>query len=331
MGRLYNFFSGTNSKSGKGITKKQVEFDKKLGFGFFFKLMKMRLGKFSASNLIFALCNIFLFVALFGLSGTLDEYTTTAADPLYAQISAIAKNDNGPAIATLYTAFCASASRRIFSTTSKILIYSAVVLVFTFGLSTIGLVYNIRNICTGEHVYTWHDFFYAIKRNFKQGIVIGILDSIIIIVLVYDLIVYSASSSLSFMNLVFFYSIIAISAIYYVMRFYIYLQLVTCKMTIGKIIKNSFLLTALGIKRNLIGILAVVAIVILYIYIYILLPQVAIILFCMFMFSLLTYIGIYCAYPVFKKYVVDPYYDDHPDERPEDPWSTEDRVFVDRG
>ncbi len=331
MGKIYDFFSGTNNKTGKGITKKQVEFDKKLGFGFFFKLMKMRLGKFSATNLIFALCNIFFFVALFGLSGTVDEYTTTAADPLYAQISAIAKNDSGPAIATLYSAFCASTSRRVFSTVSKVLMYSAVTLVFTFGLSTIGLVYNIRNICTGEHVYSWSDFFYAIKRNFKQGIVIGIMDAIIIVVLVYDLIVYNASSAYSFMNLVFFYAIIAISAIYYVMRFYIYLQLVTCKMSIGKMLKNSFLLTALGFKRNFVGILALIAIAIVYVYIYIFLTQVAIILFCMFMFSLLTYIGVYCAYPVLKKYVIDPYYDQHPDERPEDPWATEERVFVDRG
>ena len=331
MGKIYDFFSGTNNKTGKGITKKQVEFDKKLGIGFFFKLMKMRLGKFSASNLIFALCNIFFFVALFGLSGTLDEYTTTAADPLYAQINAIAKNDSGPAIAALYSAFCASASRRVFSTISKVLMYSAVTLVFTFGLSTIGLVYNIRNICTGEHVYSWSDFFYAIKRNFKQGIVISIMDAVIIVVLVYDLIVYNASSAYSFMNLVFFYAIIAVSAIDYVMRFYIYLQLVTCKMSIGKMLKNSFLLTALGFKRNFVGILALIAVAIAYVYIYIFLPQVAIILFCMFIFSLLTYIGVYCAYPVLKKYVIDPYYDQHPDERPEDPWATDGRVFVDRG
>ncbi len=331
MGKIYDFFSGTNNKSGKGITKKQVEFDKKLGFGFFFKLMKMRLGKLSASNLIFALCNIFFFVALFGLSGTMDDYTTTAADPLYAQISAIAKNDNGPAVATLYSAFCASASRRVFSTISKVFMYSAIMLVFTFGLSTIGLVYNMRNVCTGEHVYTWYDFFYAIKRNFKQGIIISVLDAVIIVMLIYDIIIYSASSSASFVNLFFFYAIIAITAIYYVMRFYIYLQLVTCKMSIGKMIKNSFLLTALGIKRNFVGILALIAVAIAYVYIYVLLPQAAIILFCMFMFSLLTYIGVYCAYPVLKKYVIDPYYEQHPEERPEDPWSSEEQVFVDRG
>lgn len=331
MGKIYDFFSGTNNKSGKGITKKQVEFDKKLGFGFFFRLMKMRLGKFSSLNLIFALCNIFVFVALFGLTGTFDDYTSTAANPLYAQISAVAKNDNSPAVATLFSVYCASASRRVISTVSKVLMYSVFALVFSFGLSTIGLVYNIRNICAGEHIDTWNDYFYAIKRNFKQGIIIGVLDFVLIFLLVYDIMVYNASSGNSFMNLVFFYAIIAIAAIYYIMRFYIYLQLVTCEMKIGKIIKNAFLLTALGIKRNLIGLFGAILAVIVYIYIYLLLPQAAIVLFAMFMFSLLTYIGVYCAYPVFKKYVVDPYYEDHPEERPEDPFSTAEQVFVDRG
>lgn len=33
MGKLFNFFSGHN-KEGKGVTKKQVEFDKKVRLGF---------------------------------------------------------------------------------------------------------------------------------------------------------------------------------------------------------------------------------------------------------------------------------------------------------
>lgn len=330
MGKLFEFFSGTKNKSGKGISKKQVEFDKKLGFGFFFKLMKMRLGKFSGSNLIFSLCNIFIFIALFGVAGFFDGSTTTAANPMYAQISAIAKNETGSTIASLYSVYCATTSMRVISKISRALMYSIFLLIFSFGLSTIGLVYNIRNICTGEYVDTWHDFFYAIKRNIKQGIIIGIFDVIVMFMLIYDIIIYRASSNISFQNLVFYYAIIAIAVIYYIMRFYIYLQLVTCEMKIGKILKNSLLLVALGFKRNFIGIIAAILVSIAFIYIYILLPQVAIILFCMFIFSLLTYIGIYCAYPVFKKYVVDPYYEEHPEERPQDPWASEEQVFVDR-
>ena len=115
------------------------------------------------------------------------------------------------------------------------------------------------------------------------------------------------------------------------MRFYLYLQLVTCEMSIGKMFKNSFLLMALGIKRNIVGLISAIAFLVLFLYIWILMPQVAIIAICMFAFSFLTFIGVYCAYPVMKRYVIDPYYEDHPDERPEDPWSTNERVFIDRG
>lgn len=330
MGRIYNFFSGGN-KPGKGVTKKQVEFDKKLGFGFFFRLLKMRLGKFSASNLIFALCNIVIFVALIGLTGMLDGETSTAANPLYAQISAISKNDSGPAVASLMSVYGASTSLRVISEASRILMYSVVLLVFTFGVSTIGLVYNMRNVCTGEHVDTWHDYFYAIKKNIKQGIVVGILDVLIIFLLIYDIIAYGVEANNEFIFLVFYYASILFAVMYYIMRFYIYIQLVTCKMSIGKMIKNSFLLTALGIKRNLAGLFGAIVFVILFMYAYIILPQFSIILLCMFAFSFLTYIGVYCAYPVVKRYVIDPYYEDHPDERPEDPWATSERVFVDRG
>lgn len=330
MGRIFNFFSGTDNKTGRGVSKKQVEFDKKLGFGFFFKLLKMRLGKFSGSNLIFALCNIVIFVALFGLSGTLDDSTTTAANPLYAQMNCIALNDSSPAISAMSGMYCASTDMRIVSLASEILMKTIYALVITFGLSTIGMIYNMRNICTGEHVDTWSDFFYAIKRNFKQGIIIAIIDALVLYLLAYDIIVYSASQGNSFLHLIFFYAIMLISIIYYIMRFYLYLQLVSCEMSIGKMFKNAFLLTSLGLKRNFIGFISTVLVIILFIYIYLLMPQAAIVLFCMFMFSLLYYIGIYCAYPVFKKYVVDPYYNEHPEERPDDPWSSNDKVFVDR-
>lgn len=329
MGKLYDIISGTK-KNGKGVTKKQVEFDKKLGFGFFFRLLKMRLGKFSVTNLTFALCNIFFFVAFFGISGILDGTTPTAANPLYAQINAAAKNDSGPIIGALYTVYCSSANLRVIGETSRILMNTIYVLIFTFGISTVGMVYNMRNICIGEHVDTWRDFFYAIKRNLKQGIILGIMDAVLIVLLIYNIIAYSSAAS-EFIYLVFYYASIAFAAIYYMMRYYMYLQLITCEMSIGKILKNSLILTALGFKRNIVGLIGAIAFVVILLYAYILLPQFTIILLCMFVFSFLTYIGVYCSYPILKRYVIDPYYDDHPDERPEDPWSTDERVFIDRG
>lgn len=331
MGKIYEFFSGTSSRSGKGITKKQVEFDKKLGFGFFFRLLKMRLGKFSGTNLVFALCNIFAFVAMLGISGIFDSSVATAANPLYAQVYGIMQYDHSPLMALYHGVFCTTTDLRVISTASAILMYCGLLLIFTFGLSTIGMVYNIRNVCTGEHVDTWSDFFYAIKRNLKQGFVLGIIDFVIICALIYDIIAYSANTDNSFMMLVFFFASIAFAAIYYIMRFYVYIQLVTCDMSIWKMFKNAFLLTALGFKRNIVGLISALIFGVFLLYSFILLPQFLIIFMCMFAFSFLTYLGVYCAYPVVKRYVIDPYYEDHPDERPEDPWSSDEAVFVDRG
>ena len=330
MGKLYDFFSGGKNKNDKGLSKKQVEYDKKLGFGFFFRLLKMRLGKFSASNLIFALCNIFFFVALFAIAGFLDHSVYTAGSNLYPQVTGISQYIDSPVIVALKGLFAVKTDMRVFSTASNILLYgSGAILFFTFGLSTIGLIYNMRNVCTGEHVDTWGDYFYAIKKNWKQGIILGILDIVLILVLMYDIVAYRYNVGLNFAMNVFYFASIIFAIIYYVMRFYLYLKLVTCKMTIGKMFKNAFLLTSLGLKRNFCGLIGAAAFILLVCYCFILLPSFTIILIAMFAVAFLAYIGVYCAWPVLKKYVIDPYYEDHPEEKPviED---SDDLIFTDR-
>ena len=334
--RIYDFFSGTKNRSGRGVSKKEAEHDKKLGFAYFFKLLKMRLGKLSASNLIFALCNLPLFIALFGLAGYFNDSVNTASDPLYGPVYGAMQYESNPVIASIYGIYGAGTQLSVVSTASKVLMYFAFLLIITFGVSTIGLVYNMRNVCRGESIYTWGDYFSAIKKNIKQGLAVGIGDVLIIALLVYDIMAYGANADNSFMMLVFYYASILFAAIYYVMRFYLYIQLVTCKMSIGKMFKNSFLLTALGIKRNLAMFVGSVIVAVAYVYVFILLPSVAIILLGMFMFAFLTYIGVYCAYPIVDKYVIEPYYEDHPEERPDfeddfgDEEDDEEPVFKDR-
>lgn len=330
MGKLFNLFSGSNNKNGKGISKEQAVYDKKLGFGFFFKLLKMRFGKLSASNLIFSLCNLPVFFALFGLAGFLDSTVSTASNPLYAQLYGIMQYESNPVVSALYGAIGTQTEMRVVSLASEILMYSALLLIFTFGLSTIGLVYNMRNVCKGESVYTWSDYFESIKKNFRQGFILGILDIVICALLVYDIVAYRANAGNGFVMLVFFYASVLFAAVYYIMRFYMYIQLVTCKMKLGKIIKNSFLLVPLGIKRNIAGFVGSLIFAVIFVYAFILLPSFTIILLFMFAIAFLTYIGVYCAYPVVDKYVIQPYYDDHPEERPPEPWQDTEQVFTDR-
>ena len=330
MGKIFNFFSGTKNKNDKGVSKEQAVRDKQLGFKYFFKLMWSRLGKLSASNLIFSLCNIPIFIFLFGLAGFCNTTVPAPSDPLYAQLYGIMQYESNPTVSSLYGVVGTQADMEVISNTSKILMSTAFLLIFTIGLSTIGLVYNMRNICKGEHVDTWSDYFYAIKRNFRQGIFIAIFDVLICGILIYDIIAYRANIDNSFIMQVFYYSSVFFAAVYYIMRFYIYIQLVTCKMKTSKILKNSLLLVPLGIKRNIVGFIAALVFIFAFVYLFIFFPSVSIILIFMFAISFLTYLGVYCAYPVVDKYVIQPYYEEHPEDKPYEPSEDTEQVFSDR-
>lgn len=328
MGKIYNFFSGINNKHDTGIKKEEYEKDKKMGFAFFFKLLRRSFRKLTGLNLIFILCNIPILFVLFGISGNLNETMNTPANPLFAQLYGVMQYQQSPLTAALNGIVGISTEIQIISLASKIFIYSGLLLIFTLGLSSTGMFYVLRNIVRSEYVSVWNDFFGAIKKNFKQAFIVSILDALIIFFLAYDFVAYKANATNYLMN-VFYYSIILISFIYFIMRYYIYTSIVTFNLPLRKIFKNAFLLSILGFKRNFV-ILALSAIIIISsFYIYILFPTVGFMLPFIFTISLLAYIGIYCSYPVIRKYMIEPYYAEHPDELPEE--SEEEPIFKDMG
>ena len=184
-----------------------------------------------------------------------------------------------------------------------------VVHLVTFGWQQVGATYILRNLVRGDSVFLISDFFYAIRRNLKQGFVMGLLDSLAMGALVFDFLYFWGQPSTG-MNNFMYIMIFALILIYGIMRFYTYLMLVTFNMKLGKILKNALIFTVLGIKRNilaLLGILMLVAIsVALIIFLVpmklafvILLPFLCLLAFCGFMYT-------YAAYPVLQKYMIDP-------------------------
>jgi uncharacterized membrane protein YesL len=179
----------------------------------------------------------------------------------------------------------------------------------TYGWQKVASTYILRNLVRGDGVFLFSDYFYAIRRNLKQGFVMGILDTAAIFALVFDFI-YFWNSPTTGMNNFMYIMIFALILIYGIMRFYTYLMMVTFNMKMGKILKNALIFTVLGIKRNilaLLGILVLVAIsVALIVFLVpmklafvILLPFLCLLAFCGFMYT-------YAAYPVLQKYMIDP-------------------------
>jgi uncharacterized membrane protein YesL len=328
LGKIFNFFSGSENKKGKGVDKAELIEAKKMGMGYFFKLLSRSFRKLTGLNLIFLLCNFVVLFVLYGVSGKMDNYVNAPTNPLYGQLYGIMLNDRSPAVMALNGILGVSTSIRVVSTASKVFIYLSFLLIFTFGLSSIGMTYVTRGMVRGEYVSTWSEFFSAIKKNFKQGIIISILDAVIIFVLVYDLVQYSANTGV-FLYSAFYFAILLFIFIYFIMRYYIYTILVTFDLPIKKIYKNAFLLSVLGIKRNILIILGSVLVILASVYLFLLFPSVGLILPGIFTISLLWLIGVYCSYPVINKYMIEPYYEEHPEERPVEP--DDEPIFTDKG
>lgn len=131
--------------------------------------------------------------------------------------------------------------------------------------------------------------------------------------------------SKSFINGVFFYSCIFLLFIYLMMRNYIYLLLVTFKMSIFKIFKNSFIFVFLGFKRNILAFIGILLVCLLNIYIFMYIQLVGVLLMLIMTVATCSFIGSYAAYPVIKKYMITPYYND------DEVFDAYDKIFEDRG
>lgn len=332
MSKIFNFFSGTENKSGRGVTKQQAKHDKKMGLSYFFRLLKSRFWNISSTNLIFSLCNFPIVLFLIGISGNLDQTVPAPASPLYAQLYGMeTAGESAPFLPTLQGILGTSASVSIVSDVSKALMWSAIILLLSFGLSTVGMVYNFRSISRGEPLSPWSEFFPVIKKNLKQAIPIAVLDALMIVFIGYDLMAYhmGASSSGNLLALSSFYIILFFALIYYVMRFHIYLIMITFDIKFKKLIKNALFLVFLGWKRSLVCILSSALIIFLSFMIYWMFPYFGILLPFVITLGLLAFVGVYCCYPVIDKYMIQPYYRDHPEELPQE--EDIEPIFEDRG
>lgn len=182
-------------------------------------------------------------------------------------------------------------------------------LAVTWGWQNTGITYIMRGYARGDGVFIFSDYFYAIKKNFKQGLIYGLIDAAIIIVLAIDF-MYMWSTRSGYWTYLMFFIVTALIILYLFMRMYMYLMMITFNISIYKMFKNALIFTALGIKRNLMAALGTVVLVAFWAVIafvglqYNLVFLIAIPAFIV--FALVTFMSVYCAYPVIKKHMIDP-------------------------
>ena len=156
-------------------------------------------------------------------------------------------------------------------------------------------------------MFVWSDFWYAVKRNFKQALIFGVIDILMIVMLIYDFVTYRNNIDTN-IGMFMFVLCFGISIFYYFIRMYIYPMMVTFDMSILKLIKNGMLFAILGIKRNIMVLLGTIAVIIIQLLLLGVVMPVAVMLPVLITFGLLGYMCIYGAYPKIKEIMIDPYY-----------------------
>ncbi len=297
-------------KEKKDITPEEVEAERNApkGIKMFFKLLKRNFGSLISLNLMMLFMVIPLMAAFYVyLQG---DTTPSVTSPLFATLHGANLIIGSPATELAKNTFATRLMLPVHnSVVYPIMIGIGVLLALTWGWQNVGSTYVLRSMVRSEPVYVWSDYFYAIKKNLKQGFIFGIIDFIIIAVLIFDIMWFSGNTG-SFGQDVMYFCTVGLALLYVFMRFYLYIMLITFDLSNFKLLKNALIFTTIGIKRNILGGLGILLMAALNIaLIILLLPMgmvVPLILPLFYFMSFASFISVYTAYPSIQKYMIDP-------------------------
>ena len=197
----------------------------------------------------------------------------------------------------------------------------SLLVMFTFGIVNVGTTYVLRNMAKGDPVFIWSDFLYAIRRNWKQALPFGILDAILLALIPYDILYLSSAEGGVTPFLL--GAIIVIALLYFWMRFYIYLQMVTFDLSIKKILKNSLIFSLIGFKRNFMATLGILLLLLINVFLgfgfYGIFSATAILFPFLLLFSNGAFMSTYAAYYKMKAVMIDPYSDNTAENESKEP------------
>ena len=150
----------------------------------------------------------------------------------------------------------------------------------------------------------------------------GFLDLLFMAVIAYDIVFFYYNIGPAFFNIMYYVSL-ALAVIYFFMRFYIYIMIVTFDLSLFKIIKNAFIFSIIGFKRNIMAAIGIG--ILMYINYLILLYVMPVGIMLPFVLTLSNgaFMSCYAAYFKIKEIMIDPYQSEaEPEVKP---------VFTDRG
>lgn len=216
-------FGGNYSKPGPGVYKNAPE---KKGLNLFYEIFFRKFWKLVQLNLMYIVTLLPTFAVIFLLSGMISNRLAINTDALAALSD---------------TSFSQVQAAQI-SITMDLMTRLFISIFFTVfwggGPATAGFVYILRSFIWEDSVFLASDYFRRIKSNFKQSLAVWVIDVAVFTVMCYAYFFYGSQT-----NIMYFlkYVILVLAFFYTMLHLFLYHLLVTYKLTIPKLYKNSAL------------------------------------------------------------------------------------------
>lgn len=193
------------------------------------------------------------------------------------------------------------------------------------GPGIAGLIKICRYFTEENPIFLFSDYIKAVKENFGQSFLMGIINAILIFVLYHSFVYYFAMSNNSLFYWIPLCLIICIAVIGLFANFYTYLVIVSVSLPFRQVLKNSISFAFLGMKTNFITAFFVVALMVVCLWWFpITIIPLALIL-CSF-FGLLT---VFNSFQYVYRYSIRPYYVVNNLPNPYEPEELSESIFED--
>ncbi len=299
-------FSPSFLKPGKGIDKDAPQ---KRSFFRFFDIFFRKFWHLVRLNLLYALTMLPTFIIVFLLAGIISDTMFSMGD-----IQGLLQNmaQQGAEYLNDPQTFEYELSHLI--VTFDLFFRFVIAFVFTIfwgmGPASAGFTYVLRNFAKEEHAWIWSDFKDATKNNFKQSLIVYLIDIVAFVIFYIAFMVYGQMSG--FLGAL-RYVIMMILFIYTLMHLYIYPIMVTFDLKLKEIYRNALLFAIGKLPSNMLVFLILAAIHFGAVFLCVLygggyaIPLFGVLV-ILELFILLSFSGLlvnFNSYPKLKKYMID--------------------------
>lgn len=212
---------------------------------------------------------------------------------------------------------------------------SLVLFVVCIGPATAGMTKIMRNYVLEKHSFIVNDFFKAFRANFKKACLVGFADCLIILSVYASFIVYPVLAEKAETKLMYIPMVITLSLaiVVMMMNYYIFLMMIATNLSFMNLIKNSFALSFVALKQNIITFIinavTITGMFLLYIY----MRPLFLMLIPFMPIAFIWFVTCFNSYPVIQKFVINPYYTSIGEVNPEliNETPADEQLFEDMG